>query len=145
MTSKGTILITGANGGLGSAIAASIELEACYHGIYTVRDVATVGPLRSILAATKMHPRDVLPLDLSDLSIVRKAVATINAKVSAVEIPRIRVLVLNAGCREPQGQKWTKSGLDITFASNYLGHWLLVLLLLQRMDRGSGRIIVVAS
>lgn len=39
----------------------------------------------------------------------------------------------------------TEKGLDIAFASNYLGHWLSVLLLLQSMDQESGRIVVVGS
>ncbi|RYP77637.1 hypothetical protein DL771_001005 [Monosporascus sp. 5C6A] len=142
-TPKGTILVTGANGGLGSAIVERIASRpelAAYHGVYTVRDVAKAGPLQSALQATKFHSHDVMSLDLSELSSVREAAATINAKVSAGEIPWIRALVLNAGCRDPQGQTRTKGGLDTAFASNYLGHWLLVLLLLQSLDRDSGRI-----
>ncbi|RYP84557.1 hypothetical protein DL769_001145 [Monosporascus sp. CRB-8-3] len=148
ITPKGTILVTGANGGLGSAIVGIIASRpelAAYYGVYTVRDVATAGPLQSALQATKFHSHDVMSLDLSELSSVREAAATINAKVSAGEIPRIRALVLNAGYREPQGQTWNKGGLDTAFASNYLGHWLLVLLLLQSMDRDSGRIVVVGG
>ncbi|RYO81222.1 hypothetical protein DL764_009794 [Monosporascus ibericus] len=129
-TPKGTILVTGANGGLGSAIVESIASRpdlAAYHGVYTVRDVAKAGPLQSALQATKFHSHEVMSLNLSELSSVREASATINAKVSAGEIPRIRALVLNAGHRDPQGQTRTKGGLDTAFASNYLGHWLLVL------------------
>lgn len=145
---KGTIVATGANGGLGTAIVQSIVARpelAAYHGVYTVRDVATATSLQLALKASKFHPHDIQPLDLSKLSSVREAAATINAKVSAGKIPRIRALILNAGYREPQGQTWTESGLDIAFTSNYLGHWLLVLLLLQSMDWELGRVVIVGG
>jgi len=54
-------------------------------------------------------------------------------------------LILNAGYRDQHGQTWTESGLDMAFASNYLGHWLLVLLLLQSMDRELGRVVIVGG
>lgn len=145
---KGTIVVTGANGGLGTAIVQSIVARpelAAYHGVYTVRDVATATSLQSALQASKSRPHELLPLDLSNPSSVREAAATINAKVSTGEIPRIRALILNAGYREPQGQTRTESGLDIAFASNYLGHWLLVLLLLQSMDLELGRVVIVGG
>lgn len=50
---KGTILVTGANGGLGSAIAEQIasklELSA-YHGIYTVRDASAAPCLTAAIS-----------------------------------------------------------------------------------------------
>ncbi|KAH7305533.1 hypothetical protein B0I35DRAFT_483884 [Stachybotrys elegans] len=38
-----------------------------------------------------------------------------------------------------------EEGFDVAFVANYLGHWLLTLLLLQVMDREHGRIVVVGS
>ncbi|KAI2610569.1 putative short-chain dehydrogenase [Hypoxylon sp. NC1633] len=147
-TPKGTILVTGANGGLGTAIVATIVARpdlAAHFGLYTVRSVATAHSLRSSLAATRSHPHDLMEIDLADLSSVRDAATTINAKVAAGEIPRIRALVLNAAYRDTKGQSWTKDGLDVAFASNYLGHWLLVLLILQSMDREEGRVVIVGG
>lgn len=145
---NGTILLTGANGGLGTAIVDIIisrpELSGC-HGIYTVRDANTATALQTALGGTKSHPHDILSLDLSNLENVRQVAAAVNAKVAAGEVPPIRALILNAAYRESQGQTRTESGLDIAFATNYLGHWLLVLLLLQSMDQESGRIVVVGS
>lgn len=144
----GTILLTGANGGLGTAIVDTIvsrpELSGC-HGIYTVRDANTATALQSSLRAALSHPHETLSLDLSNLANVRQVAAAVNAKVSAGEIPRVRALILNAAYRENQGQTRTESGLDIAFATNYLGHWLLVLLLLQSMDQESGRIVILGS
>ena len=42
-------------------------------------------------------------------------------------------------------QSWTDDGFDVTFAANYLGHWLLTLLLLESMNKEAGRIIVIGS
>jgi NAD(P)-dependent dehydrogenase (short-subunit alcohol dehydrogenase family) len=42
-------------------------------------------------------------------------------------------------------QTWTSDELDSTFAANYLGHWLLTVLLLASMDQKAGRIVVLGS
>lgn len=146
--SSGTILLTGANGGLGTAIVDAVvskpELSG-FHGIYTVRDANTAKSLQSALQAKKSHSHETMSLDLSNLANVREVAAAVNAKVLAGEIPKIRALILNAAYRDHQGQTRTENGLDSAFAGNYLGHWLLVLLLLQSMDQESGRIVVVSS
>lgn len=148
MASKGSIVVTGANGGLGCAIVhkiAGIQKFSAHHGIYTVRNLAKATSLQSILKASKSHPHEILELELSNMSKVRETAANINAKVAGGEIPRIQALILNAGYREPQGQTQNDDGLDIAFASNYLGHWLLALLLLQSMDTEFGRVVIIGA
>jgi NAD(P)-dependent dehydrogenase (short-subunit alcohol dehydrogenase family) len=145
---KGAVVVTGANGGLGIAIAQSLATtprDIAVHPLYTVRSTAAADTVRSALAATKTQPHDILQLDLSKPSSVRETAATINKRVAAGDIPRIQALVLNAGYRETGRQTWTEDGLDTAFASNYLGHWLLTLLLLQSMDRETGRIVIVGG
>jgi NAD(P)-dependent dehydrogenase (short-subunit alcohol dehydrogenase family) len=154
---KGTILLTGANGSLGSKMASQIASTpelAAYHGLYAVRDAQNAPVLRSALAARQQqqqrdaspsHAHDIISLDLTDLSSVRAVAGDINARVTEGEIPPIRALVLNAGYLEFTAQTWTAGGFDVTFASNYLGHWLLTLLLLGSMDREEGRVVVVGS
>jgi len=66
-------------------------------------------------------------------------------RVSNGEIPPIRALILNAGFLDFGKQSWTQDGLDVTFAANYLGHWLLTLLLLKNIDREAGRIVILGS
>lgn len=107
--------------------------------------MAAADTVRSALAATESHPHEIVQLDLSKPSSVRAVAASINRNVSAGDIPLIRALVLNAGYRETGQQTWTEDGVDTTLASNYLGHWLFTLLLLQSMDRESGRIVVVGG
>ncbi|KAI2626817.1 putative short-chain dehydrogenase [Xylaria nigripes] len=151
---KGTIVLTGANGGLGTELANNIitspNLADCY-GIYTVRDVSSAATLQSILGRNRTQVKDQPPahemvaMDLNKPASVREAAAKINAKVQSGAIPPIRALILNAGSREAHGQTWTEDGLDTTFASNYLGHWLLTLLLLRSMDRDAGRVVVLGG
>ncbi|KAI1441441.1 putative short-chain dehydrogenase [Annulohypoxylon stygium] len=150
---KGTILVTGANGGLGSAIVSQIvsdtELGA-YHGIFTVRDVETATVLRAILesampTSSSSNEHERISLDLSRLHNVRKVAAAINTNVETGIIPPISAIILNAGYEEGGNQTWTEDGLDTTFVVNYLGHWLLTLLLLRSINKERGRIIWISS
>ncbi|KAK4164100.1 hypothetical protein QBC43DRAFT_318715 [Cladorrhinum sp. PSN259] len=146
---KGTILVTGSNGGLGSAIAERIastpELSA-YHGVYTVRDATAAPALVAALGpGTSSHTHDIISLDLTKVDDIRSVAESINNRVSTNDIPPIRALILNAGFQEFGKQSWTDEGLDSTFAVNYFGHWLLTLLLLKSMDKEGGRIIVLGS
>jgi Short-chain dehydrogenases of various substrate specificities len=76
MTSaQGSIFITGANGGLGSALVTQIvsspDLAANYHGIYTVRNVETATSLeKALVDAPTGHKYDEIALDLSKLQNV---------------------------------------------------------------------------
>lgn len=74
--SHGTILLTGANGGLGSAIGACIlsspELANYHTGIYTVRDATTASTLQATLkSAPPEHAHKVLDLELTSLAKFR--------------------------------------------------------------------------
>lgn len=145
-------IVTGANGGLGSAIVKHIvtspELSS-YHSLYTVRSTSHHSSSKlshTLESDTSKHNYDILTLDIASLTSVRNVAASVNARVAAGEIPPIRALVLSAGFQDFGKQRWTDdSGLDITFASNYLGHWLLTLSLLESMDKQSGRIVIIGS
>lgn len=149
---RGTILITGANGALGSAmvreIVASPSYSSCY-GIYTVRDISSASSLEASLASDDedagQHHSEVISLDLSRLSSVREVAADIKARVRSRSIPPIRALILNAGYQENFTQTNTEDGFDMSFQVNYLSHFLLTLLLLGSMDREEGRILYIGS
>ncbi|GAD94225.1 short-chain dehydrogenase, putative [Paecilomyces variotii No. 5] len=111
--------------------------------IYTVRDSSSTHLAHQ--ASNTTHAYEVLLLELSSLASIRAAAATINARVTVGEIPPIRALILNAGCQEMDTQRFTDNGFATMFAVNYLGNWLLTLLLLQSMDRENGRIAVLGS
>lgn len=104
-SSPGSILVTGANGGLGSAVVAHVlktsNLASTYTGIYTVRKAATANTLNAILnKAPNTHRHETLELDLGSLESVRVAAVKINKKIKAGEMPPIRALILNAGYQD---------------------------------------------
>ena len=145
---KGSIVITGANGGLGSALVSRIvntSFGSGYYGIYTVRNPSTAKSVKTILSRAPMHEHDLLGLDLSSLASVRSAAAEINEKIARGTVPRIRALILNAGYQDSAEQTMSGDGIDMSFQVNYLSHFLLTLLLLQSMDKEDGRILVVGS
>ncbi|GAW23646.1 hypothetical protein ANO14919_132200 [Xylariales sp. No.14919] len=151
-STKGSIVVTGANGGLGSAIVQHIldspSLARTYRGVYTVRNTergaATVnGVLRK--AASAGHAYDLVPLDLSSLASTRKAAEDINRRVADGSIPPIRALILNAAWQEYTTHTMTDDGFDMTFQANHLSHFLFTLLLLKSMDKKNGRVVVLGS
>ncbi|KAI8958100.1 putative short-chain dehydrogenase [Daldinia sp. FL1419] len=148
MDAKGTVLVTGANGGLGCAIASQLasqaEFSSCY-GLYTVRDANLAPSLRSVLSENPSHAHGVISLDLTNLDSVHEVARTINTRVAEGTIPPIQALILNAGFQDFGKQLWTDDGFDVTFSANYLGHWLLTMLLLGSMNKDSGRIVVIGS
>lgn len=148
----GSILITGANGGLGCALASQLASTPglkTFHGIFTARDAGSTTALDAALRGGRAHGSqssfEKLSLDLSRLGAVREVAADIRSRVASGQIPPLRALVLNAGVEQFATQTRTEEGLDLTFATNYLGHWLLVLMLLGSMDRERGRIVWVSS
>lgn len=147
---EGTIVVIGANGGLGSAIARQItdtsSLNKRYHGTFIVRNANTATNLNHILRkAPASFQHDTVSIDLSRLSSVREGAKRINAGVADGSIPPIRALILSAGFLEPTTQTFTEDGYDMTFQVNYLSQFLLVLLLLQSLDRQKGRIVIVGG
>lgn len=156
-SATGSILIAGANGGLGCALVSQVASTPGlrnFHGIHTARNAASATALDAALREARAgsstrgaapHAFEKLSLDLSRISAVREVARDIKSRVEAGQIPPIRALVLNAGVEEYAAQTWTEVGLDITFATNYLGHWLLTLMLLGSMGRERGRVVWISS
>jgi NAD(P)-dependent dehydrogenase (short-subunit alcohol dehydrogenase family) len=148
--STGTVLITGANGGLGSAFVAGFlksPYAATHTGLFAVRNPSTATTLQKIVtsAAGPDSRHEIISLDISTLASVRAGAQAINGRVASGALPPIRALILNAAVQHLKGQTFTNDGLESNFSINYLSNFLLVLLLLQSMDTGCGRIVIVAS
>jgi NAD(P)-dependent dehydrogenase (short-subunit alcohol dehydrogenase family) len=151
---KGSVLITGANGGLGSGFVSNLINSAyasSYRGIYTVRNPSTANSLKAVLQkAPKTHKSETIPLDLSSLESIRGTAAEINAKVANGTWEPIRALILNGAWQEAnektlKPQTFAEEGFEAHFAINYLANFLLVLLLLKSIDKEHGRIVLVSS
>lgn len=150
---SGTVIVTGAAGGLGLALAESIvkrpEAEAC---IFTVRNqsAANAQPLHTLRGSVQDKTVEIQELDLSQEHVVRTFAASINNKVSTKQLPPIRALILNAAAVPLPGPhqhaNWNDGNkLEMMFAVNHLANFLLTLLLLPSMDPENGRIVLLSS
>ncbi|XP_077491192.1 retinol dehydrogenase 13-like [Amblyomma americanum] len=82
-----------------------------------------------------------MQLDLCSLKSVREFAEEVLEREE-----RLDVLINNAGCLAPLKRTDTEDGLEMTLQSNYLGHFLLTNLLIERLKRSApSRIINVGS
>ncbi|KAK0615417.1 WW domain-containing oxidoreductase [Lasiodiplodia hormozganensis] len=150
---SGTVIVTGAAGGLGFALAESIvnrpEADTC---IFTVRNqsAANAKPLHTLRESTQGKTVELHELDLSKADAVRTFAAAINTKVSNKQLPPIRALILNAAAIPMMGPRqlinWNDAGdLEMMFAVNHVANFLLTLLLLPSLDPEHGRIVLISS
>ena len=139
MSSK-TILVTGATDGIGletAKVLAVLGHRVLLHG----RDEEKG---RAAIAAIKQHaPHSelrFLKADLASLGQVRQLAAQV-----MVEVPRLDVLVNNAGCSFFT-RRDSVDGYEATFAVNHLAPFLLTNLLLDKLRASApARIVNVAS
>jgi NAD(P)-dependent dehydrogenase (short-subunit alcohol dehydrogenase family) len=101
-SSKGTLLLTGANGGIATGFVAQFlrsPFASSIKGYYGVRDPAKADSIRTTLKNHVPHDHDyeIATLDFSSLESVREAAKKINQQVASGSLPPIRALVLNAG------------------------------------------------
>lgn len=140
-----TAIITGATSGIGAETAR----------VLAMRGATLVLPARSLKAAEETRARIrsefpgsdiiILPLDLSSLSSVTRFVS----RFLSLHLP-LNLLINNAG-KFSHEHGITEDGIEMTFATNYLGHFLLTKLLLNKMVETAettgiqGRIVNVSS
>ena len=135
-----TVIITGANSGLGFE-AATVLAGAGAQVVLACRDQAKGRAAEEQIRAT--HPRAataLMPLDLSSLADIRRCADEILRAY-----PRIDVLMNNAGVMAlPHRQ--TADGFEMQFGTNHLGHFALTGLLLERLRATpGGRVVTVSS
>src|ERR687890_1093601 len=137
---EATILVTGATDGLGKHVAQELAAKGTtvlLHGRSPERLEATLEELRSQTSSKKVGS---YLADLSSLAAVRDLVDRILS-----EYDRLDVLVNNAGIIV-QERTESEDGYELTFAVNYLSHFLLTRLLLPLLEGSApARIVNVAS
>jgi NAD(P)-dependent dehydrogenase (short-subunit alcohol dehydrogenase family) len=123
-----TVIITGANSGIGRAAAAALA-EHNARVVLAVRDTG-----KGQDAAARMPgSTEVRPLDLANLDSVRQFAADWEGEID--------ILINNAGIMIPPYSK-TADGFEMQFGTNHLGHFALTNLLL---DHVTGRVVTLSS
>ncbi|MES1956513.1 SDR family NAD(P)-dependent oxidoreductase [Salinisphaera hydrothermalis] len=135
------VVITGATGGIGRAIAAEYARLGAH--------VTLVGRDTDRLAAAASHVRgfagaapdavDVVEADLSSIAAMRRAAATI-----AQDAPKIDVLVNNVGALFDE-YGVTEDGIERTVAINLVAPFVLTESLLEPLHAAGGRVVNMAS
>jgi NAD(P)-dependent dehydrogenase (short-subunit alcohol dehydrogenase family) len=135
-----TILITGSTDGLGEATAEQL-LRRCEHVVVHGRAPQKLERALAKLGADRgARVRGVLA-DLGSLEQVRRLARDIER-----DVERLDGLVNNAGVAVMGGRRESHDGFELTFAVNYLSHFLLTAELLPLLRRSApARIVNVAS
>ena len=137
--SEQTVVVTGANTGIGKATALALAREGWR--VYVASRSAAKGEaaVAAIKAAAGSSDVFFLALDLADLESVRSCAEGFLARGEP-----LHVLVNNAGVGGARGL--TKQGFELMFGVNHLGHFLLTQLLLDRLTSSApARVVTVAS
>src|ERR1700751_5898607 len=115
-----TVLITGANAGIGKEMARQLALRPEFGRIYLAcRNAERASAAKAELEAeTGRTIFDIVLMDVADLGSVRAALADIDGSVDA--------LVMNAGVIGPQSLGLTADGVTTVFATNVLGPVILL-------------------
>jgi NAD(P)-dependent dehydrogenase (short-subunit alcohol dehydrogenase family) len=100
---------------------------------------------RILASAPVPYDYEILPIYLSSISSIRAVAASLNKHVASGEISPIRALILNAVVLEAEQGSLTSDGLQTLFTVNYLANLLLVLLVLDSMDKEVGRILMIST
>jgi NAD(P)-dependent dehydrogenase (short-subunit alcohol dehydrogenase family) len=133
------VIVTGANAGIGKATAAAIADKGA-KVILACRSKERGEAALSDLRCVKSRDVELMHIDLADLESVRVFAGAFCARYG-----RLDALVNNAGILARM-RNTTRQGFELSFGVNYLGHFLLTLLLLPLLERaGQGRVIMMSS
>ncbi len=134
-----TVLITGANSGLGLRSAEALA-RAGAHVLLACRNAAKAADaLEAVKAAATGATPEVVSLDLADLDSVRACADQVVASVEHVD-----VLMNNAGVMAIPLRRTTQ-GFEAQFGTNHLGHFALTGLLLPVLLKAPAPRVVTTS
>lgn len=135
-----TVIITGANGGIGKETAKEIAKRGAKVIMACRNEISAKKARDEIVDSTKNENIIVKQLDLSSQKSIRKFAEEIIRTEQ-----RIDVLIHNAATSE-NSIKMTEDNLETTMATNYFGPFLLTHLLIDLIKRSApSRIVIVGS
>jgi NAD(P)-dependent dehydrogenase (short-subunit alcohol dehydrogenase family) len=135
-------VITGANSGIGMETASMLAARGATVVLACRDNEKAARAAHRILARTGAEPAKVqlVRLDLAAMTSIRAAAEEVRSCFDAID-----VLINNAAVMRPPYQR-SADGLELTFATNHLGHFALTGLLLDRLLAATGsRIVTVSS
>lgn len=131
------VIVTGANSGLGLWTTKYL-MDLGYHVIMACRNTEKAQKaVDDFLNFGQSTSYTIKRLDLSDFDSIKHFVSDLN------EFETIDSLDCNAGISYEGPFRYTKNGIEETFGTNHLGHFLLTNLLLRKYDLK--RIVIVSS
>jgi retinol dehydrogenase 12 len=125
------VLVTGATGGLGKAVATGLAREGAavvVVGRSTARAESAMADIRVLVPDARLEPLDC---DLSSQPSIRRAAFEVLSRHD-----RLDVLVNAAGVFRKE-RHVTPDGLELTFATNVVAYFLLTNLLLDALKRAA--------
>lgn len=133
-----TVLITGANAGIGYAATESFcKFNAAVHMVCR----NTLRGEKAIMQLRKKYPNAKLTLHSIDMSDTKKVAKYFSQK----ELPLFDIVVNNAGSM-PETVFYTEEGEELTWATHVVGHYILIETLKNRNLLAQGaRVITVSS
>lgn len=136
-----TYLITGANTGAGYQAAKTLLSKGAkvimLNRSEEKSSVAMNGLQQELGEDIKL---DYIHMDLADLASVRKAAIEVLEKVESIS-----ALICNAAVAQLAKHTLTQEGFESHLGINHYGHFLLCGMLFNRINKSSGRIVVVGS
>ncbi|WP_170328632.1 SDR family NAD(P)-dependent oxidoreductase, partial [Ruegeria arenilitoris] len=118
-------IVTGANNGIGFETTVGMA-ETGFHVVMACRSLEKAEAAKAnVLARIPSASIDILVLDLSDLTSVRAFAEAFRDRYSTLD-----VLINNAGILLYSAQT-NADGVELQFATNHLGHFLLTALLID--------------
>ena len=135
-----TVLVTGANSGLGFHTSVALARNGA-RVLLACRDTQRgEDALQRLHRAAPKAAAELVPLDLASLESVRKAAADV-----ATRTDRLDGLVCNAGVMALP-RSTTADGFEMQIGTNHLGHFALTGLVLPLLRRSpDARVVVIAS
>lgn len=132
-------LVTGANTGIGRVTARELASQGAHVFIAcrsAERSQPVLDELRTVSGSAAV---ELLALDLGDFDSIRQC-----AQSFLVRGLPLHLLINNAGLAGARGR--TRSGFELAFGVNHMGHFLLTQLLMERIRNSApARIVTVAS